>query len=95
MDHAFRWLTVDQTHRPRAAMTSAGEILGRAQDEAMGALWPPSTSTADLPRTRETTVVAVVGPESYYIRTRAGGQTTSQCNPSKLVIFTYDANKAL
>lgn len=93
--HTFLLLTVDETGWPRAAMLSAGEVLATAADEVMVALWPDSNSTANLSRTGEATLVAVVAPESYYIRLRAGRPSRIKAGTSEPVMFTCHVEEAL
>src|ERR1035437_38457 len=61
----------------------------------MVALWPDSNSTANLSRSREATLVAVVAPESYYIRLRAGRPSRIKAGTSEPVMFTCHVEEAL
>lgn len=93
--HAFLLLTVDETGWPRAAMLSAGEVLATAPDEIMVALWPDSNSTANLSRAGEATLVAVVAPESYYIRLSAGRPRRIKAGTLEPVMFTCHVEEAM
>jgi hypothetical protein len=64
-------LTVDEPGWPRAAMLSAGEVLATGPRELRLALWPDSSSTANLARSRIATLALVHGGAGWYLRCRA------------------------
>jgi hypothetical protein len=59
-------LTVDPEGWPRVAMLSAGEVLATGSRTLRLALWPESTTTANLTRTGRATLALVEGGAGWY-----------------------------
>jgi len=64
-------LTVDGAGWPRVAMLSAGEVLATAPRAIRLALWPDSSSAANLARAGRGTLALVEGGAGWYVRCRA------------------------
>ncbi len=64
-------LTVDEAGWPRVAMLSAGEVLATGDRDLRLALWPDSSSTANLERRRLATLALVHGGAGWYLRCTA------------------------
>ncbi len=59
-------LTVDPEGWPRVAMLSAGEVLATGARTLRLALWPESTTTANLTRSGRATLALVEGGAGWY-----------------------------
>lgn len=68
--HTFLLLTARPDDHPHAALLSAGEVLA-AGDRLRIALWPGSTTTANLTATGKATLLAVIPPSTYNLRLEA------------------------
>src|SRR5438270_13173115 len=66
-------LTVDEEGWPRIAMLSAGEVLATGPRSLRVALWPHSSSTANLLRSPHATLALVHGGAGWYLRCRVTG----------------------
>lgn len=64
-------LTVDETGWPRVSMLSAGEVLAVGPTEIGVALWPDSTSAANLARTGRATLTLVHAGSGWHVRCAA------------------------
>ncbi len=64
-------LTVDEAGWPRVAMLSAGEVLATGPRALRLALWPGSSSTANLARSRLATLALVHDGAGWYLRCAA------------------------
>lgn len=67
----FQLLTVDEDGWPRVALLSVGEVLAISATLVRFALWPGSSTTANLTRSDRATLAFGVGDVAYYIRLRA------------------------
>jgi hypothetical protein len=66
-------LTIREDGFPHQAMVSVGELAALDDKRLALALWPESTTTANLKRTNALTLAVVIGATSYTVRA-----TTSQ-----------------
>jgi hypothetical protein len=64
-------VTTSDAGWPHVAMLSAGEVLATGESALRLALWPRSRSTANLRRSAQALLMAVVPPATYYVRLRA------------------------
>jgi hypothetical protein len=65
--HTFLLLTARDGGHPHAALLSAGEVLA-VDGRLRLALWPGSTTTANLTATGRATLLAVLPPSTYHLR---------------------------
>jgi hypothetical protein len=63
-------ITTSEAGWPHVAMLSAGEVLAIGESALRLALWPQSRSTANLRRSGQALLTAVVPPAMYYVRLR-------------------------
>ena len=68
--HTFLLLTARADAEPHAALLSAGEVLA-VDGRLRLALWPGSTTTANLTATGKATLLAVVPPATHHLRLEA------------------------
>lgn len=61
-------LTIDVDGWPRVAMLSAGEVLAAGPRTVRLALWPASSSTANLTRDGRCTLAMIHGGSGWYVR---------------------------
>jgi hypothetical protein len=61
-------VTVRADAWPHVAMISLGEVVAAGEDRILFALWPGSTTTANLAAGRRASLLAVVGGSSYTLR---------------------------
>src|SRR4051794_11316856 len=61
-------ITVGADGWPHVALVSVGEIVALADPHVRLALWPSSTTTANLVRTRAATLAAVTDGVAYRVR---------------------------
>jgi hypothetical protein len=67
----FQVLTTDENGWPSLSLLSVGEIVAVSPTVVRLALWPGSTTTANLTRSGMATVVLLAGGVVHYIRLRA------------------------
>ncbi len=67
----FLLLTAGEDGWPYVAMLSVGEVMASTDREVRLALWHGSTSTNNLTRTGQATLMLVHGAGSYYLRLAA------------------------
>lgn len=66
----FPLITVGETGWPHVALLSVGELLLLSPHRLRMGLWPQSHTTANLRRTQQATLMAVVPPVTHYVRLR-------------------------
>jgi hypothetical protein len=64
-------ITTSDAGWPHVAMLSAGEVLAVSRSALRLALWPQSRSTANLRRSGQALLMAIVPPATYYVRLRS------------------------
>jgi len=67
----FLLLTQTDAGWTHVAMLSVGEVVATSESEIRLALWPRSTTTANLSRTGTATLMIVYDGATYYLRLRA------------------------
>lgn len=76
----FELLTVGEDGWPHVALLSAGEVLAVSEGELRLALWPNTTTTANLRRSGRATLSCVLGRTAYSVKLSAsalpGGDTS-------------------
>jgi hypothetical protein len=65
---AVSLITTDADGWPHVALLSAGEVLTVSESQVRLALWPTSTTTANLDRTGRGLMVHIADGGAYYIR---------------------------
>ncbi|MFC7441075.1 pyridoxamine 5'-phosphate oxidase family protein [Laceyella putida] len=65
---AMMLLTVTEDLWPHTAMISVGEIIATSPTQLRLALWPATTTTANIIRTGKATLVAFIAGKAHYVR---------------------------
>lgn len=87
-------ITASEDGWPRVAMLSAGEVLAPAGGEVRLALWGGTHTTANLARTGQGTLMAVVPPATYYLRLRAAPPREASVGGHPRAIFVTAIEEA-
>ncbi len=77
---------------PHIAMLSAGEVLATGPSEVRLALWPSSSTTANLAHSGRSLLMIVAGNASYYVRlaARRGGDLSLSHGPRAFFVATVE-----
>jgi hypothetical protein len=67
----FLLLTNDEDSWPQVAMLSVGELVAADAQTLRAALWLHSSTSKNLTRTRQATLVLIANGNGYYVRLRA------------------------
>ena len=102
-DQAIRegvtFLLLTTTHHgwPHVAMLSVGELLYTGPRTLRAALWPSSTATRNLTRTRRATVALVHEGSGYYLRccARRGEDLEGLSSEGRLAFFEMEIVEAM
>jgi hypothetical protein len=65
---AFMLLTIDEENWPHTAMISVGEIVAKNAQEVYLGLWPETTTTKNIIRSKKATLVFFFQGKAYYIK---------------------------
>lgn len=65
---AMMLLTVTEDQWPHIAMISVGEVAAASRNQLRLAIWPNTTTTANLIRTGKATLVAFFAGKAHYVR---------------------------
>lgn len=65
---AMMLLTVTEDQWPHVAMISVGEIVALNRAQLRLALWPGTTTTANMIRTGKATLAVLTGGKAHYVR---------------------------
>ncbi|WP_067619538.1 pyridoxamine 5'-phosphate oxidase family protein [Alicyclobacillus acidiphilus] len=84
---AMLLLTVTEDFWPHCAMLSVGEVVAMDESTLRIAIWPTSTTTANILRTGRATLVVVNDGKAYYIRLALKSGRTSEETKYHLVHF--------
>jgi hypothetical protein len=87
--------TVSEDGWPHVAMLSAGEVVAHGEATLRIGLWPGTHSTANLARTGQALLVAVVPPATYYLRLRCRPLGEVPVEDRGLAAFEAEVTEAL